>query len=124
MEPPPIALPLGIVGLYLRTRLEDTPGFRALENAGDVAEAGKGAEMTEETAGAPLKQLSKTRPGPPKLPLLSDMFAVVGGGLPIETGRLRKGAAIRNRHRGAINPSNSREEGPAFPFSSLRLVKH
>jgi MHS family proline/betaine transporter-like MFS transporter len=34
-----IALPLGIVGLYLRTRLEDTPGFRALENAGEVAEA-------------------------------------------------------------------------------------
>ena len=34
-----IALPLGIVGLYLRTRMEDTPGFRALENAGEVAEA-------------------------------------------------------------------------------------
>lgn len=34
-----IALPLGIVGLYLRTQLEDTPGFRALENAGEVAEA-------------------------------------------------------------------------------------
>lgn len=32
-----IALPLGAVGLYLRTRLEDTPGFRALEDAGEVA---------------------------------------------------------------------------------------
>lgn len=32
-----IALPLGAVGLYLRTRLEVSPGFRTLEDAGEVA---------------------------------------------------------------------------------------
>src|SRR5687767_15082201 len=31
-----VAGPLGIVGLYLRLRLEDTPNFRALEDAEEV----------------------------------------------------------------------------------------
>jgi MHS family proline/betaine transporter-like MFS transporter len=34
-----IAGPLGIVGLYIRLRLEDTPEFRALESTGEVAES-------------------------------------------------------------------------------------
>src|SRR5215211_981031 len=34
-----IAGPLGIVGLYIRLKLEDTPEFRALENTGEVAES-------------------------------------------------------------------------------------
>ncbi|GHF55684.1 MFS transporter [Amycolatopsis bartoniae] len=33
-----VALPLGLVGLYLRTKLEDTPEFRRLEKAGEKAE--------------------------------------------------------------------------------------
>ncbi|MGA8114234.1 MAG: MFS transporter [Actinocatenispora sp.] len=33
-----VALPLGLIGLYLRTRLEDTPEFRRLESAGEKAE--------------------------------------------------------------------------------------
>jgi metabolite-proton symporter len=33
-----VAAPLGIVGLYLRTRLEDTPVFRELEEAGEKEE--------------------------------------------------------------------------------------
>ncbi|GAA2433299.1 MFS transporter [Actinomadura vinacea] len=32
-----IALPLGLVGLYIRSRLEDTPEFQKLEQAGEVA---------------------------------------------------------------------------------------
>jgi MHS family proline/betaine transporter-like MFS transporter len=32
-----VALPLGLVGLYLRTRLEDTPAFRDMSRAGKVA---------------------------------------------------------------------------------------
>jgi MHS family proline/betaine transporter-like MFS transporter len=32
-----VALPLGLVGLYLRTRLEDTPAFRDMSKAGKVA---------------------------------------------------------------------------------------
>ncbi|MHA6626438.1 MFS transporter [Pseudonocardia sichuanensis] len=32
-----LAAPLGIVGLYIRTRLEETPEFAALRRAGDVA---------------------------------------------------------------------------------------
>jgi MHS family proline/betaine transporter-like MFS transporter len=32
-----VALPLGLVGLYLRTRLEDTPAFRDMSKAGRVA---------------------------------------------------------------------------------------
>src|SRR3712207_1531733 len=31
--------PLGIVGLYIRLRLEETPEFRALESTGEVAQA-------------------------------------------------------------------------------------
>jgi MFS transporter, MHS family, proline/betaine transporter len=34
-----IAGPLGIVGLYIRLRLEDTPEFRALESTGEVSES-------------------------------------------------------------------------------------
>jgi MHS family proline/betaine transporter-like MFS transporter len=34
-----VAGPLGAVGLYIRLRLEDTPEFRALERAGEVAAA-------------------------------------------------------------------------------------
>jgi MFS transporter, MHS family, proline/betaine transporter len=34
-----IAGPLGIVGLYIRLRLEETPEFRALETTGEVAQA-------------------------------------------------------------------------------------
>jgi MFS transporter, MHS family, proline/betaine transporter len=34
-----IAGPLGIVGLYIRLRLEDTPEFRALESTGEVAQS-------------------------------------------------------------------------------------
>jgi MHS family proline/betaine transporter-like MFS transporter len=33
-----LALPLGLVGLYLRLRLEDTPTFQALSSAGEAAE--------------------------------------------------------------------------------------
>jgi MHS family proline/betaine transporter-like MFS transporter len=33
-----VALPLGIVGLYLRSKLEDTPEFQRLEKAGEKAE--------------------------------------------------------------------------------------
>jgi MHS family proline/betaine transporter-like MFS transporter len=33
-----VALPLGLIGLYLRLRLEDTPTFRALSRAGKTAE--------------------------------------------------------------------------------------
>jgi MHS family proline/betaine transporter-like MFS transporter len=32
-----VALPLGLVGLYLRTKLEDTPAFRDMSKAGKVA---------------------------------------------------------------------------------------
>lgn len=32
-----VALPLGLVGLYIRLRLEDTPEFRALQESGEVA---------------------------------------------------------------------------------------
>jgi MHS family proline/betaine transporter-like MFS transporter len=32
-----IALPLGLVGLYIRSRLEDTPEFQRMEQAGEVA---------------------------------------------------------------------------------------
>ena len=32
-----VALPLGLVGLYIRLRLEDTPEFRALEESGEVS---------------------------------------------------------------------------------------
>jgi MHS family proline/betaine transporter-like MFS transporter len=34
-----IALPLGIIGLYIRLKLEDTPKFRALERAHEVAQS-------------------------------------------------------------------------------------
>src|SRR5215218_3590317 len=34
-----VAGPLGIVGLYIRLRLEDTPEFRALETTGEVAQS-------------------------------------------------------------------------------------
>lgn len=34
-----VALPLGLVGLYLRTRLEDTPAFQDMSNAGKVAQS-------------------------------------------------------------------------------------
>jgi MHS family proline/betaine transporter-like MFS transporter len=33
-----LAGPLGLIGLYIRLRLEDTPEFRALENAGQVSQ--------------------------------------------------------------------------------------
>jgi MFS transporter, MHS family, proline/betaine transporter len=33
-----VAGPLGIVGLYLRLKLEDTPNFKALEEAHEVAQ--------------------------------------------------------------------------------------
>ncbi|WAL65935.1 MFS transporter [Amycolatopsis cynarae] len=33
-----VALPLGLIGLYLRSKLEDTPEFRRLEKAGEKAE--------------------------------------------------------------------------------------
>lgn len=33
-----VALPLGLVGLYLRSKLEDTPEFRRLEKAGEKSE--------------------------------------------------------------------------------------
>jgi MHS family proline/betaine transporter-like MFS transporter len=33
-----VALPLGLVGLYLRSRLEDTPEFKRMEKAGEKAE--------------------------------------------------------------------------------------
>jgi MFS transporter, MHS family, proline/betaine transporter len=32
-----LALPLGLIGLYIRTRLDDTPGFRAMQQVGGVA---------------------------------------------------------------------------------------
>lgn len=33
------ALPLGLIGLYIRTRLEETPAFRALRDGGEVSQA-------------------------------------------------------------------------------------
>ena len=33
-----VALPLGMIGLYIRTRLDDTPGFRAMQQVGAVAQ--------------------------------------------------------------------------------------
>ena len=33
-----VAAPLGLVGIYLRTRLEDTPIFRELEEKGEKEE--------------------------------------------------------------------------------------
>ena len=33
-----VALPLGLIGLYLRTKLEDTPAFEALSESGGVSE--------------------------------------------------------------------------------------
>jgi len=33
-----LAAPLGVIGLYIRMRLEDTPEFRALESAGEVSQ--------------------------------------------------------------------------------------
>jgi len=33
-----VALPLGLIGLYLRSKLEDTPEFRRMEKAGEKAE--------------------------------------------------------------------------------------
>ncbi len=38
-----IALPLGLIGLYLRTRIEDTPVFRDLEAKGEAEEKATGA---------------------------------------------------------------------------------
>ena len=32
-----LALPLGLIGLYIRTQLEETPGFRAMQRVGAVA---------------------------------------------------------------------------------------
>ncbi|MEU0242064.1 MFS transporter [Nocardiopsis sp. NPDC006198] len=34
-----LALPLGLVGLYLRVRMEDTPEFRRLEKLGEIAQS-------------------------------------------------------------------------------------
>ncbi|HEX3792609.1 MAG TPA: MFS transporter [Pseudonocardiaceae bacterium] len=34
-----VALPLGLVGLYLRTKLEDTPAFTAMSKSGNVAKS-------------------------------------------------------------------------------------
>jgi MHS family proline/betaine transporter-like MFS transporter len=34
-----LALPLGLVGVYLRLKLEDTPEFQALQNKGDVSKS-------------------------------------------------------------------------------------
>lgn len=34
-----LAAPLGVIGLYIRSRLEDTPEFKALESAGEVSQA-------------------------------------------------------------------------------------
>jgi MFS transporter, MHS family, proline/betaine transporter len=34
-----LALPLGLVGLYIRLRIEETPGFRAVQRAGVTAQA-------------------------------------------------------------------------------------
>jgi MHS family proline/betaine transporter-like MFS transporter len=38
-----IALPLAMIGLYIRTKLEDTPAFRELEEAGETESAATGA---------------------------------------------------------------------------------
>ncbi|MGI8911687.1 MAG: MFS transporter [Rubrobacteraceae bacterium] len=42
-----VAGPLGIIGLYLRYRLEDTPDFQALESGGEVAQAPLKETITE-----------------------------------------------------------------------------
>jgi MFS transporter, MHS family, proline/betaine transporter len=34
-----LALPLGLVGLYIRLRLEETPGFRSVQSEGEVSKA-------------------------------------------------------------------------------------
>ncbi|HSK91244.1 MAG TPA: MFS transporter, partial [Euzebyales bacterium] len=34
-----LALPLGLIGLYIRTRVDETPGFRAMQQVGAVARA-------------------------------------------------------------------------------------
>ncbi|MGW2342620.1 MFS transporter [Streptomyces sp. NPDC001661] len=47
-----LALPLGIAGLYLRLKLDDTPEFRRLEEAGEVAESP--IKETFRTSGRPM----------------------------------------------------------------------
>jgi MHS family proline/betaine transporter-like MFS transporter len=53
-----VAAPLGLVGLYLRTRLEDTPVFRELEEAGEKEES-TGTQFKDLLAGywAPILRL-------------------------------------------------------------------
>ena len=45
-----IAGPLGLIGLYIRLRLEDTPEYRALENTGEVAQSPLRETITENWA--------------------------------------------------------------------------
>ncbi|MCX4835561.1 MFS transporter [Streptomyces sp. NBC_01016] len=51
-----LALPLGIAGLYLRLKLDDTPEFRRLEEAGEVAESP--IKETFRTSGRPMMILA------------------------------------------------------------------
>ncbi|MFZ3565644.1 MFS transporter [Streptomyces sp. BH097] len=47
-----LALPLGVAGLYLRLKLDDTPEFRRLEEAGEVADSP--IKETFRTSGRPM----------------------------------------------------------------------
>ena len=42
-----VALPLGIIGVYLRTRLADTPAFTAMEKESEEKEKERGGELRE-----------------------------------------------------------------------------
>ncbi|MBF4161439.1 MFS transporter [Nocardioides acrostichi] len=53
-----VALPLGMVGVYLRTRLADTPAYAALEKQADQREA----QHKERNAGGETKRLARLYP--------------------------------------------------------------
>lgn len=77
-----LALPLGLVGLYLRTKVEETPAFRALQEASErtaqdpLLEGRTEAEQHVESA--PVKEAFKTQ--------LRPMLVYVGFGITSATG--------------------------------------
>ncbi|MCZ4149450.1 hypothetical protein BZG21_34075, partial [Escherichia coli] len=40
-----LALPMGLIGLYLRSKLEDTPVFQEMEEAGEAQQGGSLKEL-------------------------------------------------------------------------------
>ena len=78
-----IALPLGLVGLYLRVKVEETPAFRALQETSerDAAEdpllEGR-TEVEQEVESAPIREAFRTQ--------LRPMLVYVGFGITSATG--------------------------------------